>query len=130
MSIYLLDTSVIIDALNNKRRRGELLTGLAEQGHLLACCSVNVTEVYAGMREEEQASTAELLDSLQFYPVTFPIARLAGFLKRDYSRKGITLAIGDVTVAAVALYHHLTLITDNAKHYPMKEVSLYPLPGA
>jgi predicted nucleic acid-binding protein len=130
MSIYLLDTSVIIDALNNKRRRGELLTGLAEEGHLLACCSVNVTEVYAGMRAEEQASTAELLDSLQFYPVTFPIARLAGFLKRDYSRKGITLAIGDVTVAAVALYHHLTLITDNAKHYPMKEVSLYPLPGA
>jgi predicted nucleic acid-binding protein len=130
MSIYLLDTSVIIDALNNKRRRGELLTGLAEQGHLLACCSVNVTEVYAGMREEEQAGTAELLDSLQFYPVTFPIARLAGFLKRDYSRKGITLAIGDVTVAAVALYHHLTLITDNAKHYPMKGVSLYPLPGA
>jgi predicted nucleic acid-binding protein len=51
-------------------------------------------------------------------------------LKRDYSRKGITLAIGDVTVAAVALYHHLTLITDNAKHYPMKEVSLYPLPRA
>ena len=130
MSIYLLDTSVIIDALNNKRRRGELLIGLAEQGHLLACCSINVTEVYAGMREEEQASTAELLDSLQFYPVTFPIARLAGFLKRDYSRKGITLAIGDVTVAAVALYHHLTLITDNAKHYPMKGVSLYPLPGA
>jgi predicted nucleic acid-binding protein len=130
MSIYLLDTSVIIDALNNKRRRGELLTGLAEQGHLLACCSINVTEVYAGMREEEQASTAELLDSLQFYPVTFPIARLAGFLKRDYSHKGITLAIGDVTVAVVALYHHLTLITDNAKHYPMKEVSLYPLPGA
>jgi predicted nucleic acid-binding protein len=130
MSIYLLDTSVIIDALNNKRRRGELLTGLAEQGHLLACCSVNVTEVYAGMREVEQASTAELLDSLLFYPVTFPIARLAGFLKRDYSRKGITLAIGDVTVAAVALYHHLTLITDNAKHYPMKGVSLYPLPGA
>jgi predicted nucleic acid-binding protein len=130
MSVYLLDTSVIIDTLNNKRRRGELLTGLAEQGHLLACCSINVTEVYAGMREEEQASTAELLGSLQFFPVTFPIARLAGFLKRDYSRKGITLAIGDVTVAAVALYHHLTLITDNAKHYPMKEVSLYPLPGA
>jgi predicted nucleic acid-binding protein len=103
---------------------------LAEQGHLLACCSINVTEVYAGMRAEEQASTAKLLDSLQFYPVTFPIARLAGLLKRDYSRKGITLALGDVTVAAVALYHHLTLITDNAKHHPMKEVSLYPLPGA
>ena len=130
MSIYLLDTSVIIDALNGKRNRGELLTGLAEQGNLLACCPANVTEVYAGMREEEQASTARLLESLQFYPVTFPIARLAGLLKRGYSRKGITLAIGDVTVAAVALHHHLTLVTDNVKHYPMGELSLYPLPGA
>jgi predicted nucleic acid-binding protein len=130
MSIYLLDTSVIIDALNNKRGRGELLTGLAEQGHLLACCLVNVTEVYAGMRQDEQASTAELLESLQFYPVTFPIARLAGILKYDYGRKGITLAAGDVTVAAVALYHHLTLITDNVKHYPMQELSLYTLPVA
>ena len=130
MSIYLLDTSVIIDALNNKRKRGELLTELALQGHLLACCSVNVTEVYAGVREDEESRTAELLESLQFYPVTFPIARLAGFLKRDYGRKGITLAIGDVTVAAVALHHHLTLIADNVKHYPMKELSLYPLPGA
>jgi predicted nucleic acid-binding protein len=130
MSIYLLDTSVIIDALNNQRRRGELLTGLLVQGHLLACCSINVTEVYAGMRQDEQASTEELLDSLQFYPVTFPIARLAGFLKGEYSRKGITLTVGDITVAAVALYHHLTLMTDNVKHYPMEGLSLYPLPGA
>jgi len=130
MSIYLLDTSVIIDALNNKRGRGELFTGLAEQGHLLACCSINVTEVYAGMRLDEQESTADLLESFQYYPVTFPIARLAGFLKREYSRKGITLAAGDVTVAAVALYHHLTLITDNVKHYPMEELSMYPLARA
>jgi predicted nucleic acid-binding protein len=129
MSIYLVDTSVIIDALNNKRGRSELLAGLAEQGHLLACCPINVTEVYAGMRQEEQSRTAELLESLRFYPVTFPIARLAGYLKRDFGRKGVTLALSDVTVAAVALYHNLTLITDNAKHYPMEELSLYPLPG-
>ena len=75
-------------------------------------------------------STTQLLESLQFYPVTFPVARLAGILKRDYGRKGITLAVADVTVAAVALHYHLTLITDNAKHYPMRELSLYPLPAA
>ena len=97
-------------------------------GHLLACCSVNITEVYAGLREGEELRTTQLLESLQFYPVTFPVARLAGLLKREYGRQGITLAIGDVTVAAVALLNHLTLITDNRKHYPMKELSLYPLP--
>ncbi len=127
MSTYLLDTSVIIDTLNGKRNRGELLTRLAEQGHLLACCPVNVTEIYAGMRQDEQTRTTELLESLQFYPVTFPIASLAGVLKRDYGRKGITLSVADV--AAVALYHRLTLITDNMKHYPMEELSLYPLPA-
>jgi tRNA(fMet)-specific endonuclease VapC len=130
MSNYLLDTSVIIDVLNDKRRRSELLAGLAEQGHLLACCSINVTEVYAGLRQEEQTKTAELLESLRFYPVTFPIARLAGLLKRDYTRRGITLAVSDVTIAAVSLFYHLTLITDNVKHYPIADLSLHTLPAA
>ncbi len=49
-------------------------------------------------------------------------------MKRDYARKGITLASTDVTIAAVALHHQLILITDNLKHYPMKELSIYPLP--
>jgi predicted nucleic acid-binding protein len=44
MAICLLDTSVIIDTINGKRNRGQLLESLVEQGHLLACCSINVTE--------------------------------------------------------------------------------------
>lgn len=128
MAVYLLDTSVIIDTINGKRNRGHLLEGLVQQGHLLACCSINVTEVYAGLRTHEETRTLELLQSLQYYPVTFPIARLAGLLKRDFSRKGFSLATTDVTIAAVAIYHQITLITDNLKHYPMKELSLFPLP--
>ena len=50
MATFLLDTSVIIDAINGKRDRGQFLKGLLEQGHLLACCPINVTEVYAGLR--------------------------------------------------------------------------------
>lgn len=128
MATFLLDTSVIIDTLNGKRNRGRLLKDLGQQGHLLACCSINVTEVYAGMRPPEELRTAELLESLQFFPVTWPIARLAGLLRRDHARKGVSLATSDVTIAAVAIHHHLTLITDNLKHYPMKELTLYPLP--
>jgi predicted nucleic acid-binding protein len=128
MPTYLLDSSVIIDTLNKKRDRDQLLKNLLIEGHLLACCSISVTEIYAGMRSHEELPTTELLKSLQFFPVTFAIARLAGLLKRDHAKKGITLAATDVTIAAVAIAHHLTLITDNIKHYPMKELSLYPLP--
>jgi predicted nucleic acid-binding protein len=129
MATFLLDTSVIIDAINGKRDRGQLLKELLEQGHLLACCPINVTEVYAGLRPQEEAVTQELLESLEYYPITWGIARLGGLLKRDYARKGVTLATTDVTIAAVALYHHITLITDDRKHCPMKELSLHP-PGA
>ena len=128
MATFLLDTSVIIDVLNGKRNRGRLLGDFAQQGHLLACCCINVTEVYAGMRTPEEIRTFDLLKSLQFYPVTWPIARLAGLLKRDHARKGVSLATTDVTIAAVAIHHQLTLLTDNLKHYPMKELTLYPLP--
>lgn len=127
MTTYLLDTSVIVDTLNDKRGRAELLRQLLDQGHLLACSSVQVTEVYAGLRSHEEAATEELLRSFEYYEVTWEIAQQAGLLKRDYARNGVTLAVTDVTIAAVGLAHQLTLITDNAKHYPMTELQRYPL---
>jgi predicted nucleic acid-binding protein len=128
VATYLLDTSVIIDALKGKQNRDQLFKELLQQGHLLACCPINVTEVYAGLRSHEDTRTRELLESLQYFPITWPVARLAGLLKRDYGRKGITLATTDATIAAVAIHPQLTLITDNLKHYPMRELSIYPLP--
>lgn len=128
MATYLLDTSVIIDALAARRGRRNLLLGLVKQGNLLACCPITVTEVYAGLRPKEEAATEEFLRSLEYYHLTWPVARLAGLMKRDYGRKGTTMTVADATIAAVALVHELTLMTDNVKDFPMKELSLYPLP--
>jgi predicted nucleic acid-binding protein len=129
VATYLLDTSVIIDALNNRRGRRDLLLDLVKQGNLLACCPVNVTEVYAGLRPKEETVTEEFLKSLEYYHITWPVARLAGLLKRDYSRKGTTLTVADTTIAAVAMVHELTLMTDNTKDFPMKDLALYMMPA-
>src|SRR5437764_10776702 len=128
MTTYLLDTSVIIDVLNGKRNREALLKALLSQGDLLACCAVNVSEVYAGMRPKEEAKTEALLQSLDYYEINWEVAKRAGLLKRDYSKKGQTLSLTDTIIAAVALEYNLTLITDNVKHYPMPQLKLYPLP--
>lgn len=125
MNTYLLDTSVIIDLLNGKRARDTLLLRLLGEGHLLGCCAVNVTEVYSGMHPHEEAKTDTLVDSLQYYPVTKAIAKHAGRLKYEWARKGVTLSTPDTTIAAVALAHNLTLITDNRKHYPMPDLRLF-----
>jgi predicted nucleic acid-binding protein len=124
MATYLLDTCIIIDALNNKRNRPAVLRELLIAGHLLACCAINVTEVYTGLRSGEETATEEFLSSLQYFPVSHAAAKMAGLLKRDYARKGVTLNLGDVTVAAVALHHKLALLTDNVKDFPMAGLSI------
>jgi len=128
MATYLLDTCVIIDALNDKRNRPGLLLELLRAGHLLACCPINVTEVYTGLRPREENVTAEFFLSLKYYPISQTAAKLAGLLKRDYARKGVTLNLGDATIAAVALENKLLLLTDNRKDFPMEGLVIPLLP--
>jgi predicted nucleic acid-binding protein len=129
VATLLLDTSVLIDVLNGKHGRDLLLERLLTEGHLLACCSVNVTEVFAGVRPKEQARTEAFLRSLEFFEITWEIARQAGLLKREWARKGVTLSVSDVTIAALAITRDLALLTDNVRHYPMREIRFNPLPG-
>jgi hypothetical protein len=63
MATILLDRSVIFDHLNGRYGRTEFLDQLVEQGHVLACCPVNVTEVYAGIRPGEEATTEAFIGS-------------------------------------------------------------------
>jgi predicted nucleic acid-binding protein len=128
MATILLDTSVIFDHLNGRYGRTEFLDGLIGQGYVLACCPVNITEVYAGLRPGEVVKTDAFLDSLEFLPVTPAIARQAGLLRRDWQKKGHTLSYTDVSIAAVALSDKIPLLTGNRKHFPMPELQLFPLP--
>ena len=78
MPTFLLDTTIIIDALNQKKNRSPFLIALVEQGNTLACCPINITEVYAGMRPNEEQRTGALLRSFQLFPISFSVAELAG----------------------------------------------------
>ena len=126
--IFLLDTSVIIDAINGKRGCHQLLNELLAQRNLLACCPINVTEVYAGMRPHEATLTEAFLRSLKSYEVTWNIARRAGDFKNEWAKKGQTIALPEITIAAVALANGLILVTGNREDFPMPELQLQPLP--
>jgi predicted nucleic acid-binding protein len=88
MMRYLLDTTFIIDVLNEQRGRYEVMKSLATQQHELACCAINVTEVHSGMRGSEAQKTDTLLRSLDFIPITLDMARLAIELCQLWERKG------------------------------------------
>jgi len=124
----LLDTTVLIDAL---RRRNNALAFLAEAvnlGHRFGTSAISIAEVFSGSRIAEERTTQALLESIVCFPVTFAIAERGGRLRNEWARKGRTLGLADMVVAATALEHGLSLVTDNRKDFPMPEISFYPLP--
>jgi len=125
----LLDTSVLIDVLRLRHGRRELLAELARGGHSLATTALNVAELYAGMRPEEESRTEKFMDALDCYELSAAAGRLAGSLKNKYARMGCTLTLADTIVAAIAIERRCTLMTDNRKDFPMPELNCYNLPG-
>jgi predicted nucleic acid-binding protein len=124
----LLDTSVLIDVLRRRQGRRELLAELAREGHILATTALNVAEVYAGMRPEEEPQTAAFLDALECYDLTVAAGRLGGRLKNEWGRKGRTLTLADTLIAATALGNGCVLMTDNRRNFPITELRSYPMP--
>jgi predicted nucleic acid-binding protein len=128
MAHYLADTSLIIDLINRQEGRREFLQELLKPEETVCCCTINVIEIYAGMRPGEEEITARWLGLFLYYDVTREIAQRAGALRYWWGRQGKTLSLADATIAAVALHHGLTLLTDNEKHFPMPELARYPMP--
>jgi predicted nucleic acid-binding protein len=126
--ILLLDTTVLLDVLRARQNRRSQLAELIGGGHVLATAAINIGEVYSGMRLGEENRTEAFLSSLDCYPITGAIARRAGSLKSAWAHKGRTLSLADMMVAATALEHGLSLLTDNRKDFPLSELNFYPLP--
>jgi len=124
MAEYLLDTTIIIDHLRGNKKATSYLGEIGMQGDIAGCCCINIAEVYTGVKEKEKEKTDRFIESLYYFEVTKGIAKLAGRLKQKYAKKGKTLAIADVVIAATAMVHGLTLITKNTKHYPFPELKI------
>lgn len=99
MAIIPLDTSVIFDHLNGRYGRTAYLDQLVEQGHILACCPVNITEVYAGLRPGRGGPDRGFHRSSGMFAGDPGDSRQVGLLRRDWRAKGQTLSY---TVTAVA----------------------------
>jgi len=127
VATYLLDSDILIDALNRKRGRDLLLERLLRTGHSLACCAVNVTEIFAGTRPEEEVRVERFLGSLEYYSITRQVAKQAGRIRYEWAHRGIKVGVPDALIAAIAIAYGLVLITGNRKHFPMPELETFPL---
>jgi predicted nucleic acid-binding protein len=124
----LLDTSILIDVLRGRKGRSAMLAGLVRAGHALSTTSLNIAEVYAGLRAHEEAATEAFLSSLECHELTGSTGRSAGKLVSAWRQKGRTLELPDTLIAAACIENNCVLVTDNGRDFPMPEVKLYPLP--
>lgn len=123
---FLLDTDFLIDLnrgwRNNLRVGAEKLL-LEINQEALFISSVVVTEFITGVPQPVQEEAEKMLQELYFYLTpTFEEAALAGRLRQEWLSRGYTLAIADVTNAALAISRNLVLITRNLSHYPFEQL--------
>jgi predicted nucleic acid-binding protein len=103
-----------------------LLSGWIANKEKLAICVPIAAELFLGLREREYRKLVLLLDELQCFSIHCVEGELAGGMGEAWARKGKTLHVADLMIAAVAISHGCTLVTYNQKDFPMAEIRLYP----
>lgn len=123
MRKLLLDTSILVDYLRNRPAAVAYVEATAEAQLLSA---VVVAELYGGVRDgAERVALDTLVAAYVVLPITSSLAVEGGLLWRQY-RASHGVGFADALLAATALAHNATLVTLNAKHFPMLPDVLVP----
>jgi predicted nucleic acid-binding protein len=122
---YLIDTDVLINFFKHKDSAKTLIADLSEH-NTLAISTLTITELRSGWTKEQADFLLPRLYALcSVVPVTKEIAEQAGIWRQEYKSQGLTLGTPDTVIAATAYLHDYSLVTNNAKDYPMPELKLY-----
>jgi tRNA(fMet)-specific endonuclease VapC len=119
----LLDTNILIRYLRRSPGYLDLIQQLGSRGEL-HISAITRLETVRGMRDHERDETFDLLDSFKTISMTGKIADLAGELIRSWRSRGVILGDADAVIAASAIKEDLTLVTTNARHFPMPELAV------
>ncbi len=118
--MYLLDTDIIIYSLKGHPVLQENL-----RRHLndpLQISIVTCLELYYGAYKSQQitgnlAKVKRIEETLEVIPLGTEAAEIFGRLKAQLEIKGTRLDDFDLMIAACALTHNLTLVTNNEMHF-------------
>jgi tRNA(fMet)-specific endonuclease VapC len=93
--------------------------------------AVSVVEVIRGFQKRQSFRRLQAfissLPSMEVIPLTEPAAVKAGQIEGELGRVGRPIGIADAMIAAIALEHHLELVTGNTAHFQRVQQLGYPL---
>lgn len=120
---YLFDTDAISDLLRPNPAPGFVrwLRGLGRDDQFTS--AVVIGELYKGAfrsqaRERHLRNIEErVLPAVTVLPFDLAVSRVYGEIQAHLEDRGIPLADADLQIAATALYHGLSLVTGNLRHF-------------
>ncbi len=124
MTIYILDSDIIIDYLAKREQAIALIEKIIQLDELPTVSVLTEIEVKIGLKDAQIPKVNKFFDALIVIPVTSDITKLAIEIIRFWRRRGKTLHLVDACIAATAISNGLILVTNNKKDYPMKELRL------
>jgi predicted nucleic acid-binding protein len=124
LSLYLLDTTVLIGHLRGDETVTKLLLDLLADQHSLGTSCVNIAEVERGIRPKESRAANKLLSRLRFLDTTREAAMRAGRYQAEFEKRGRTIHTADALIVGTARAHGAILLTDNVRDFPMRDIRL------
>ena len=120
---YLLDTNWAIDAIRGGRRAVPVFERIEQIGsENVGLSVVSLAELSVGhyrSRDEAQsrADTLRFVAAFRLLPVDEETCEIFGRIKAQLQRAGNTIEDFDTMIAATAIQHGLTLLSNNRKHF-------------
>jgi len=138
---YLLDTNIISESAPGRPNRDTaVLRWLEARTDRLFLSVVTVAEIEAGIAfathrdaHRKAGLLTEWLEAVidlyggRVLPMGIHVARTAGRLSGDARAAGLAPGFADIAIAATAVYHGLTVLTRNLRHFePLGVAALDP----
>jgi tRNA(fMet)-specific endonuclease VapC len=121
--MYLLDSDIIIDLLNNQEKIASLVKKIFQENNLTISI-ISWMEVYYGIKKSKNIKfkTDKLISfikdlSIEILPVDKKVGEEFVDIKINLENKKNPLADFDLLIAASALVNKLILVTRNVKHF-------------
>jgi tRNA(fMet)-specific endonuclease VapC len=117
---YLVDSDWVVDYPIGKQQAIDLFSSLSHDG--IAISLLTFGEIYEGIYygrdpQRSEAVFRQFLRSVDVLPLNRSIMQRFARIRGDLRQKGQIIGDPDIFIAATAIYHDLTLLTRNRKHY-------------
>ena len=122
---YLIDTDWVINHLKGEERVVRKLEELAPEG--MAMSVISLAEIYEGVYySRDPAKSRQLLKEflapdLKVLNVDQEVCKIFGKERGKLRQQNKMISDFDLLIASTCLYHKLTLLTNNRRHFDMVE---------